>query len=385
MSRKLYLHIGLAKAGSTSIQAALYAKRGALLRNGILYPALGPNHSRALLLAFAAAKPDRVKVGGRTTRAPYDRDFVARFRAGIERQVAEGPHHTCILSGEMLPQLGLAGCHDLRRAFERAFDEIRVVAYVRHPVAFANSRAPFDLQQRRHTLEALTGRLLLPGSGGRLVPRYRQIQPFIDVFGRDAVDIRVFEPLYFAGGDLLADFADAVGLPPRLAPTLAGAWKKRAQSAESIHILNRYVRQNGAAAGARFHSLRRALGALRGSRFSLREADLKRVWRRTERELDWLHGVLGREVFRETYPATAFADPSWSGAAVDDLERLAGPGLALRPGTPLTVTALDRVCARLERALPADAKAVGRATTSPFDALVMAVAGLITRDYVAVA
>ena len=40
-----------------------------------------------------------------------------------------------------------------------------------------------------------------------------RIEKFINVFGAGNVDVRVFDRTLFKGGDVLADFTDAIGMP----------------------------------------------------------------------------------------------------------------------------------------------------------------------------
>jgi hypothetical protein len=68
--RRIILHIGLHKTGTTTIQNVLHANRDFLLRHeGALYPSLAPNLSNALLTIFGddARKLKAGKMRGFTT------------------------------------------------------------------------------------------------------------------------------------------------------------------------------------------------------------------------------------------------------------------------------------------------------------------------------
>jgi hypothetical protein len=61
--RKIILHIGLHKTGTTTIQNVLHANREFLLRReGVLYPSLAPNLSGALNTVFSD-QPQKLKAG----------------------------------------------------------------------------------------------------------------------------------------------------------------------------------------------------------------------------------------------------------------------------------------------------------------------------------
>ncbi len=81
--------------------------------------------------------------------------------------------------------------------------------YVRDPYEFATS-AFLQRLKSGSTLDNPRRRLPLP--------EYRnKLQPYIDAFGRENVDIRIFDRRRFIGGDLISDFLAAIGEPPELA------------------------------------------------------------------------------------------------------------------------------------------------------------------------
>ena len=56
----LYLHIGMPKTGSTSIQSALAGGKTHLAEQGVGYFDLGKNHSSLLKALFRGEKPKKV-------------------------------------------------------------------------------------------------------------------------------------------------------------------------------------------------------------------------------------------------------------------------------------------------------------------------------------
>src|SRR5690606_39955083 len=94
----------------------------------------------------------------------------------------------------------------LRAAVAGQVGGIRVLGYVRAPRAFLAS----DFQQRlRMGAPADLGDLRLS------LPRYRDRFEKLDrAFGAEAVDLRVFARARLAQGDVVADLAARMGVPP---------------------------------------------------------------------------------------------------------------------------------------------------------------------------
>ena len=102
------LHIGVGKAGSSSLQAICESRRSEFKANGILYPddllasgkRGGDNHK---CLAVSAIKQDRSnavlaqhRVMSVHGRSKFDNDVLSLYR----EQIAECPDHLCVLSAE---------------------------------------------------------------------------------------------------------------------------------------------------------------------------------------------------------------------------------------------------------------------------------------------
>lgn len=126
MKRKIYLHIGFHKTGSTSIQHSFWRNKGALEDKGILYPELylnekefktSPNHSYFFKEWFNHG----------TKRLSDDEDYYGKQILGIEK------NSDILFSAEVL-------CRPKKYASFRRFllknfpnHEIETIAYVRSP------------------------------------------------------------------------------------------------------------------------------------------------------------------------------------------------------------------------------------------------------------
>ena len=100
--RRVDLHIGLEKTGTTTIQEAMHASRQRLAGHGILYPtSLGQANHTALAVV---GRDDDVVDDLRQRRGLRSPDAVRSFRDAIgqelEQEVAAAAAHTVVVSGE---------------------------------------------------------------------------------------------------------------------------------------------------------------------------------------------------------------------------------------------------------------------------------------------
>ena len=131
---RIYLHIGLHKAGSERLQAVLADKRDQLLARGVMVPrAAGPkNHTR---LFMAVTDPDHVDP------LRYNRGFIGTAKQAHLREtlveslaadIAKHAPHTLILSAHQLgTQLSRQSELERLKALLTPFsDDIRIVAHL---------------------------------------------------------------------------------------------------------------------------------------------------------------------------------------------------------------------------------------------------------------
>lgn len=204
-SPRIVVHIGATKTGSTFIQHTLEKNRPALMRNGVWFPEVG--------LFWQATRPHKQAGHSEFTKAVAQND--SSLREHIERglQLMEGRVHTIILSSEAF--FLQANAHLLADYFEGY--PVEMVVYLRRQDEWANS------QYCEFVAGGAVGRvdipiaewLALPKTEGLLNYR-RPLEAWASKIGKDRVSVRIFEPAKFVGGDLLADFADATGLPQLL-------------------------------------------------------------------------------------------------------------------------------------------------------------------------
>ncbi|MBT9289927.1 hypothetical protein [Prosthecodimorpha staleyi] len=348
---RLVLHIGMSKTGSTSIETTFDASRPILERHGIDYLDMGQNHSR-LMTVVATNKVEPLK--GDVTRIlgieRRDTNYDAATVIAAVRERLQSPRApTVVISGQGLFRYGREKCAALRDFVRPHFDEVRVVAYLRDPTSWASSRAQ-ELMKRGITQDQLARELEERPADAQLLPHYRaSAEAYCEAFGRENVDLRLFDRKVFVNGDLLADFCAAIGAEPGLAEALHGSFSNRGAPTEALLLLqahydiveDRLRAAEGAPPRAAAPSLdalteaaeryrhpsssfpiRQAIRNIRGTRWSLPKPMLDTIWRHSMDDIEWLRRHLGQpDLFAAAYPPAEAPAPAWSTETLQDLAR----------------------------------------------------------------
>lgn len=243
-----YLHIGLHKTGSSSIQIALSKARRRLRHMGITYPGSEANHAE-LYLAFCD-HPERehsnVRRGICTPEAAKRSNM--KFLDAIASELQVNRSRKVILSAEGLSSLSQSGIERLK-AFIRPFaDRVKVVCFVRNPIGFATSYAQESV---------FGGKLIEESLQSPELPQYRsKIGRFVRAFGRDNVVVCDFDALRQAQEPLLQRFILAIDEAPDEYGFVQEERANIAMTLESVRIFDAINRRYPLYSGARRNSAR---------------------------------------------------------------------------------------------------------------------------------
>lgn len=249
---KLVLHIGTPKTGSTLLQTTCLQNRTWLSRQGVYFPSLlsnGGNH----LAVFAAATP-RITVFHRelgVTSTEEQRDYQSRFldRLDAEIERARATHERMLVTSENLAGgLRSPGIATLHGMLAERFSEIEILVYLRRQdncllslYAEGVRRGFLSLSYEAFLEKALAG---LEAGNFRFLDYQRLLKRWAGSFGRRSLDVRLFDPAQWVGGDLTGDFMTAVvGTAPEGIEALdRPADDYRSLSAPSLKLLRRVNR-----------------------------------------------------------------------------------------------------------------------------------------------
>lgn len=214
MAKKLILHIGTEKTGTTSIQDFLYLNRVELEKNGVFFPTSPcgspkfPNHRKLATACFREGRVDDSFDSLNLTKESF-----SKWRDIITRSVIEelgsnnSPLH--VLSSEHFSSR-LTTEEEIRTLYDLLvplYDEILVVVYIRRQDEYVMSSYSTYLKaggtkfEIMSTLENHTDLNL-----------YDLCNKWEDVFGFSSLDVRVFERSSLINSNVVDDFCNVLGV-----------------------------------------------------------------------------------------------------------------------------------------------------------------------------
>lgn len=201
---KLYLHVGLHKTGTSSIQSWLARSREALAAGGILYPGRGINHNDLYLALCASPEKEHANVrrgviGAQAARA-HAHALLEDY--GEAARLADG--RDIVISGEEICRLSLEELRTLKSLFDPFVADYQVICFVRSPIGFSTSYAQEAIKGGGSTL-AIEAR-------SPFLPHYRdRIEKFATLFSSDRVRLIDFDDAGTRSAGAVHTFAALLG------------------------------------------------------------------------------------------------------------------------------------------------------------------------------
>lgn len=214
--RRLIIHLGMHKTGSTSIQDALYnnACRGA---NGeYVYFNFGSiNHNHRIYSLFSD-NPNLYYLNiGMSDEEIHNLNTCTKTL--IEKEIEQNINKSFILSGEDLINLSCDELKKLNGYFSSFFDTIKILVYVRHPVSYMTSLLQQVIKSGVGFERFVSESPLSVDSAlnlSMLYPGYRSIfERLRSVFGADNVILKEFPKSSTGSSDVVVDFFNWLNIP----------------------------------------------------------------------------------------------------------------------------------------------------------------------------
>lgn len=207
MGKKLYLHIGFPKAGSTSLQHFLATNYQRLLHEDYLYPLTADYYQHEWAFRYI----DELSLSRKLSVRP-------EFGEEIVDQLRVSPCPNAIISSENLTWAPFEV--DLDRLFQEiAGFETRVIAMMRPQVEFLNSMYCESVQGFERQ-ETWTFDDFLSQVDMRMLDYARVLSLWADKVGLDSISLVAMNPDYGRSERLFREFLPLIGWPEHKTSTL---------------------------------------------------------------------------------------------------------------------------------------------------------------------
>lgn len=202
MNKRLYIHIGRPKSGSTAIQHFLYSNRDALERHGCLYPRTGTlfQASHNLSLIFLPGLEDAQTIQNETPKTLYTQLVKEVNASNVDRAIVSSENFF-LIEPKKLPKI-----------LQQELD-VKIVCYVRRQDEVLISSYLQEVRDNWISGNVSFEEYLSNPDRQRLLDYFSVIKCWAKVFGTDNVIVRVYEDGQMQGGDIYNDILDVIGLP----------------------------------------------------------------------------------------------------------------------------------------------------------------------------
>lgn len=201
---KLYLHVGLHKTGTSSIQTWLARSRSALLERGFVYPGTGANHNDLYLALCSEPEKEHANVRRGVTGVAAARRHAHALLDGYREAARLAAGRDLVVSGEELCRLEPDALARLKALFDPFVSDYEIICFVRSPVGFSTSYAQEAIKGGGSTL-AIEAR-------SPFLPRYRdRIEKFVTLFSRERVRVVDFDDPAVRSAGAVRRFAALIG------------------------------------------------------------------------------------------------------------------------------------------------------------------------------
>lgn len=297
--RKIILHIGLPKTGTSTIQNVFHANRDFLLQQeSILYPSLAPSLNVPLGTIFKDAPGEHIvnKMASLTSEEITMRQ--KNYRSSLDSEISSGGWDILLLSAEGLSNMSASEMTKLREWGETYATNWTVLLCTRHAVDWARSVVQ-QLLKQGHTLQQLYENIPTPDYR-------RKISHAISVFGQENVRIYDFESAAKSDEGIVGAFAEQIGLTAASSEFLASRAVNvnESISLEAVQILDSLNRQrplfvDGVRAPGRAGRELPYLRRIEGQKFDVPDSVKEEVRLRSRKDIAWLNETFGLDLYRD--------------------------------------------------------------------------------------
>jgi hypothetical protein len=332
MIKNLYLHIGLPKTATSTIQLVLKNEEKLLKELGYLFPVFYldakpiTNHSVPFISLFSNSPTKYYFNVLEGITAPekvleVNSDYLTQFNNMLDNFKGEN----LIISGEGISDLFYPGLLRLRNFFYEKFGKdlnVKVIVFVRNPV----NRVQSSIQQR------VKSGLILKDIYSTVIEYSdsfyeKSFTKFLNVFAKDQIDVIRFEDAIEHPDGPAGLFLNVVGIESGSIPSVKKVYENESVSKEAIILLsalNQYIPLyiNGKRNPQRGKYLKGLIEKTPGTKFFISSDLKKRIWKSSEKDCKWLSDNFSIEPFIFPENSIVVDQRRWKNDTLKWIERI---------------------------------------------------------------
>jgi hypothetical protein len=281
MTRTCFVHIGMHKTGTTTIQNVF----SRLVDPNLNYLELSDTNLGWAMATMFSGTADTHALNRGSTRAEIEERRGKLFSRTLEQ--IEGNTKSLIISGEYMSlHFSAADVRALRAYLEPHFERLRVIVYIREPYSYMRSVSQQYIKNGPLRLDVQAG-----------FPAYKtQLSPWTDAFNPEEMEFVLFDPAAFPGGDVARDFGARIGAASIPSDIIRDNESLSAEGYAVRYLLRTILERKGASLGQR---LRAAHYMVKVNDYGVRRFDLdyetcRSVVEARRDEIEWVEDRLGR-------------------------------------------------------------------------------------------
>jgi len=211
-SKKLWLHVGFHKTGTTSIQSYFFKNRKRLLDYDIKYLNIDneQNHSKSLFSLYCQKPLDyhinkRCGIDSQQKISEHNK----LIKQNLINEISENKFSSSIISGEDLSILDSNGVAALRNDIVDYYGDIKIIVYIPEPTSFICSHMSQTIVNTGRKLDDYIFRVL--NNPFSIISYKNRLKKFFEIFGPENMVVRPYLNNFLLESDVVIDFLNLIG------------------------------------------------------------------------------------------------------------------------------------------------------------------------------